>query len=346
MIANSMLKDVRRHAGLGDPPNAYNNNVPESANALIKHAVKFKENNMPRFCEEMGIFLLQQKEDIESTVISHGPYSLAHEFSSFQVSPDSWFKMTTKQKEADLKRFHAAKMSKGSETNTPNQANTTSPQQHLRLSIDLLQSRLSSAPAVTLQSISSKAEHLLNKEGSVLLAPGHDGTSAFVVESQTSVKPHYVTVSKNGKITCEDCPGWKASKICAHALAVAEKSGIISKYLKWLCEKGPTRMNVTALVTCDGDSGTGQKRSKKSTSRRKGGRAEKQAPIITTADRPALVSEVSSQVHSTTTVQPQPPPLLPLVPPPLTHQPNAAYSGDSEAANFCIGLLRFCPYQV
>ena len=85
MIANSMLKDDRRHAGLGDPPNAYYNNVPESANAMIKHAVKFKENDMPWFCEEMGIFLLQQKEDIESAVINHGPYSLAHEFVSFQV---------------------------------------------------------------------------------------------------------------------------------------------------------------------------------------------------------------------------------------------------------------------
>ena len=55
-----------------------------------------------------------------------------------------------------------------------------------------------------------------DKERSIVLAPGHDGTSAFVVESQTLVKPHYVTASKNGKVTCEDCPGWKASKICAH----------------------------------------------------------------------------------------------------------------------------------
>ena len=70
-----------------------------------------------------------------------------------------------------------------SKENTPNPGNTTSPQQHLRLFIDLLQSGLTSAPAVTLQSISSKAEHLLQK-GWVLLAPGHDATGAFVVESQ------------------------------------------------------------------------------------------------------------------------------------------------------------------
>ena len=46
-----------------------------------------------------------------------------------------------------------------------------------------------------------------------------------MVESETMVKPHYVTVAKNGKVTCNDCPGWNAYKICCHSLAVAEKNG-------------------------------------------------------------------------------------------------------------------------
>ena len=41
-----MLKSVRRNAGLGDPPVPYYNNIPESANALIKRAVGFKESEM------------------------------------------------------------------------------------------------------------------------------------------------------------------------------------------------------------------------------------------------------------------------------------------------------------
>ena len=32
----SFLKPVRRNAGLGDPPDPYYNNIPESANALLK----------------------------------------------------------------------------------------------------------------------------------------------------------------------------------------------------------------------------------------------------------------------------------------------------------------------
>jgi hypothetical protein len=56
-----MLKDVRRHAGLGDPPEPFYNNVAESANALIKRGVNFKENEMSKFCQEMSVLVLSQK---------------------------------------------------------------------------------------------------------------------------------------------------------------------------------------------------------------------------------------------------------------------------------------------
>ena len=55
-----------------------------------------------------------------------------------------------------------------------------------------------------------------------------------MVESKTMVKPRYVTVAKNGKVTCNDCPGWNAYKICSHSLAVAEKNGRTADYLKCL----------------------------------------------------------------------------------------------------------------
>ena len=61
MIIKSMLKLVRRHAGLGDPPGDYYNNVSEAANAMIKRAVNFKKNEMPEFCNTKNLF------EIEST---------------------------------------------------------------------------------------------------------------------------------------------------------------------------------------------------------------------------------------------------------------------------------------
>ncbi len=54
MIVSCMLKEVRGHAGLGNPPTAYYNNIPESANAMIKCRVRFKESEMTTFCKEMS----------------------------------------------------------------------------------------------------------------------------------------------------------------------------------------------------------------------------------------------------------------------------------------------------
>ena len=69
MIVDSMLKEVRQRAGLGNPPTAYYNNIPESINAIIKRGVEFKESEMSKFCQEMSILLLRQKEDVESAIM-------------------------------------------------------------------------------------------------------------------------------------------------------------------------------------------------------------------------------------------------------------------------------------
>ena len=49
---------------------------------------------------------------------------------------------------------------------------------------------------------------LLNEVGAIVEAPNSTGEQAYMV-----VRPHYVSISKNGKVTCGDCPGWNAFKI-------------------------------------------------------------------------------------------------------------------------------------
>ena len=107
------------------------------------------------------------------------------------------------------------------------------------------------------QHILEKAEDLLNKDRAVMQAPSSKDAEVFMVESEM-VKPHYVTVAKNGKVTCNNCPGWNAYKICSHSLAVVEKSGRTADYLKWLRTKGPQQMNLTSLITSDSNKGVGK----------------------------------------------------------------------------------------
>ena len=96
---------------------------------------------------------------------------------------------------------------------------------------------------------------------------------------ETHAIEYFFTSSKTGKIKCEDSPGWRAASICAHAIAVAEKSGTTARYLKWVREKGPKSMNVTSLLTFDSGARIGRKGVKNSTARRKGRRTGSQAPV-------------------------------------------------------------------
>ena len=140
MIAQSMLKEVRRHAGLGSPPTAYFNNVPESVNAIIKRGVEFKESEMSKFCQEMSILLLRQKEDVESAIINHGPYCLAPNFSHLKVPQDEWFQKNTNQKEACVRKSRNTKMSKNSDCIGVTETASTSSgaeQARIRISVDL-----------------------------------------------------------------------------------------------------------------------------------------------------------------------------------------------------------------
>lgn len=109
-----------------------------------------------------------------------------------------------------------------------------------------------------------------------------------MVKSQTPIKPHYLTISKTGKITCNDCPGWKASKICAHD--VAEKSQTTGKYLKW-SEKNQSSINITAFVTCASDIGTSKKGKQKST-------AGKNRTIFKAPTQPCTLNTANNNISS------------------------------------------------
>ena len=105
MIQDNMLRPIRLNAGLGNPPEAYYNNMPESANKVIKMGVDFRKSKMSEFNNKMEKVIQQQRRDCESAVINRGPYALADEFLHLQLSPDKWFSLNARQWESHLKKF-------------------------------------------------------------------------------------------------------------------------------------------------------------------------------------------------------------------------------------------------
>ena len=141
--------------------------------------------------------------------------------------------------------------------------------------------------------------------------------------------------------------------ICAHAIAVAEKSGTTARYLKWLREKGPKSMNVTSLVTFDSGAGTGRKGGKNSTARRKGGRTGSQAPVTTTIDRAVFTAASTCTQPPTTSMGSTPvtePEIFSMPGPHVQHllRPPASTSPHPSQPNcmFFVGLLGHCPSLV
>ena len=193
-------------------------------------------------------------------------------------------------------KFHYAKMSgDGSQTDDAPQTQIAAQvKARIQLTVNLKSQGITCINPTTLQYMAEKAKSLLNKDTAIVQTPGSaDGTS-FMVESTTMVRPHYVTKAKNGKITCSDCPNWKAYKLCAHSLAVGDKTKTTLNYLQWFKRNGPNRVNLGNLITCDSSKGVGKKGAKSSTARRKGGRSDKTAPTTIVDHLSGLSNNVST----------------------------------------------------
>ena len=357
---------------MGDPPGAYYTNDKESANAMIKRAVDFKENEMTDFVREIGFLMNQQKEDIESAVLNKGPYKLAELFNNFHIPENRWFgSMSNDQKVTHMEKFHKTKMSaqkdvSGTSNGSADQNDSTC----VCLSVSLQNSNIPSVPSVVLQSISEKAENLLKREGAITTAPGSHNNRAFMIESHRSTRPHFVQIANNRKVVCDDCPAYKSAKLRAHAVAAAEKAGILKEYVSWLNKFGPLAMNVTSFITFDSAKGTGKKGGKSTTTRRKGGRNSKAPPVDTYVDRPfrgAVGSTVNTQhrpllacLHSRqdpmqpSWIQPsmmQQSPMQPFLMQPSTMQPelfqqNLSTTPTPVLGTFELHLLQYCPRLV
>jgi len=48
-------------------------------------------------------------------------------------------------------------------------------------------------------------------------------SDAMCVASDSGEKPHIVSETKKGSLTCDGCLAWKSNKLCSHVLAVAKE---------------------------------------------------------------------------------------------------------------------------
>ena len=197
----------------------------------------------------------EQQEDFALAVAGlHEDLQLRKEFAKFK-RPD-FLELSNREREKYLCRFRNTILSKllsedlssvlsGNSSNSSRKSSSTStsltgteqtssqPQLtlHKCQEIEVVNDnpRLSGLQAFTRQGTIGKANRILQND-QVFQGPLKGTTQWFLVGSFSADRPHQVAVKGiAGEVTC-DCEGWRAQKCCAHALAVSQQKGMLSKY--------------------------------------------------------------------------------------------------------------------
>ena len=101
-----------------------------------------------------------------------------------------------------------------------------------KMSVDLeLAAHYTGIPTLVLRQIWSKATDLV-MSNQVTTAPGCSN-SARMVASKSKQKPHFVTLTEDGRFQCDDaCPNFHQRFICSHCVATAESNGALRDFLE------------------------------------------------------------------------------------------------------------------
>ena len=249
VIANSMTRETRIKAGLGNPPRPYYTNEVESKNNILKQHVRYKSSELPTFVDSMKELLEAQQKEIEKSIVGQGEYRIRSEYKMYAVDQTKWYTLSETQRRKCVEKFMKADVapSKGSPCGLPDASN---PLNQLPL------------PPHFVKDVWAKAARLVSGDNLLVQCPGE--SMSWMVQSEKTDRPHLVKPAKKiGGFLCdEQCLGYKCSKVCSHTVAVALKTGNIDAFVKWFhgMKRPAMEFNVTALAGADKPAGTGRKR--------------------------------------------------------------------------------------
>ena len=105
-----MLRSVREECGLGCPPDIFTTiyNASESINAMLKHKLNYKKNELLKFVDITKELVSEQQREVERAVIGRGKYQIKQQYQHLEVDERKWFSMNTEQRK---KHFSLVKSS-------------------------------------------------------------------------------------------------------------------------------------------------------------------------------------------------------------------------------------------
>ena len=201
-----------------------------------------------------------QEQELELAVLDKGEYQLRPEFLHLVVTGDKWAKMTNDQGKEALSRVHHIGLQEDSPISVAS-VNEKLVEGESAVFQKILSAGVNWITLDVLKLIVHKGEALL-KEGKVTELPAASAYDTFIIPSESKpTKPHIIVVYPNGKVQCQDCQGYSASYLCAHAVAASLKRGTLEAYLKWLVanKRKTGGLNYSKAITFGMPAGRGRK---------------------------------------------------------------------------------------
>ena len=207
-----------------------------------------------------------QEQELELAVLDKGEYQLRPEFRHQVVTSDKWAKMTNDQRKEAFSRVHLIDLEEAS-PNSVASVNKTLVEGDSAVFQQILSAGVDWIIVDLLMLIAHKGEVLL-KEGKVTELQAASACDTLIIPSKSKpTKPHIIVVCPNGIVECQNCQGYFASYLCAHA---SLKRGTLEAYLKWLVanKRKTGGLNYSKAITFGMPAGRGRKGERQLRSRR------------------------------------------------------------------------------
>ncbi|XP_062573500.1 uncharacterized protein LOC134235383 [Saccostrea cucullata] len=277
LIKNCMNADLRSLAGLGYPPQPYNQNANECMNAIIKGDLRKNEEGKLKMSEKDFVISLEkivkrQETEVKLALIGKGEYRLKTEYQHLEVTEDIYWRKSVTQREAVFEKMLREPLkSKGDETVVENRPVDDAAQSLFTSYPSAESTDITNIPFPILESIFQDSKIIFQSSNGIVQMPGCDDKSAFFVlnKNQTS-DPFKVHRSKCTTLfTCEmKCHRYNCYKLCEHTTATAFYCNLLTDYIQQYKKKHNSERNLTAISLTGMPRNRGKK--PKGTSIRKG----------------------------------------------------------------------------
>ncbi|XP_076081037.1 uncharacterized protein LOC143051939 [Mytilus galloprovincialis] len=209
-----MGREVRVNAGLGNPPNKYENQRAESMNSVLKESIggKFTDQASVHDLVYRKVVLPQERELIKA-IYSHGEYRIAKSFKNYEIHPSVWKSMTPEQRQ-----IHVNKIIMPS-----NISDEEAIFVKLSKEPEELADLLTNIPVYLTMEIWESAEKILS----------HGKITDVDKESYCVVykKEAFMVTIKADQFACS-CKLFDKMKLCGHVLAAADGKSLLEELLK------------------------------------------------------------------------------------------------------------------